>query len=289
MLAQARRRCNSLPGGSTCARGAFLMRCFVVTATLSMGAHMTAAEIKTEQIVYRHGEVVLEGVLAYDASVAEKRPGVLVVHEWWGCNDFARRQARRLAELGYVAFALDMYGKGVTTTSPEEASKLAGALYGDVQLLRGRAKAGLDVLASHARVDASRLGAVGYCFGGMTCMQMAYAGSDLRGVVSFHGSLPTPEASDPTPFRAAILACHGADDPLVPDERVAAFVSAMKASRSDWQMISYGGAVHSFTNPDADKVGIAGVAYNRAADERSWRHMQDFFNEKLGGPRTNAR
>ncbi len=238
---------------------------------------ISQAKIVTQTVEYRHGETTLKGYLAYDDALSGKRPGVLVVHEWWGLNEFAKQRAERLAELGYVAFAVDMYGDGMVTRDPEKAGQLAGPFRQDPTRCRARARAGLDVLAKDERCDARRIAAIGYCFGGSTVLQLAYDGAPLAGVVSFHGNPMPPRAEDK--IVAKILVLHGADDPLVSAESISAFQQGMTTAGVDWQMVYYGRAVHSFTNPEADKVGIAGVAYDEAADRRSWQAMQQFFEE----------
>ena len=252
---------------------------FLVVLFLLMGAIHVEARVVTEAVAYRHGSVILEGHLAYDDAVAGKRPGVLVVHEWWGLNDYARKRSEQLAALGYIAFALDMYGKGKATTHPKDAREWSTQVSGNVQHWRQRALAGLEVLRRHPRVDPGHIAAIGYCFGGSTVQQLAYSGADIRGVVSFHGSLLPFAPGEAQGVRAKILICHGAADPLVTQEAMNSYVAAMEASRLDWQMIVYGGAKHGFTNPDADKAGMAAVGYSKRADQRSWSHMQLFFRE----------
>ena len=237
------------------------------------------AEVRTERIEYRHGNAVLEGYLAYDVAGTGKRPAVLVVHEWWGLNDFARRRVEQLARLGYVAFALDMYGKGVSTTDPKEAGRLSGLFRSDSPFRRARAAAGLNVLKGRPEVDPARIAAIGYCFGGTVVLEMARAGADLKGVVSFHGGLATPNPADAKNIKGKVLVLHGADDTFESPAEIAAFQEEMRQAGVDWQMVYYGGAVHSFTNQDAGKAGIKGVAYNEAADRRSWQAMRDFFDE----------
>jgi len=232
----------------------------------------------TQTVEYRQDGTVLRGFLAYDAALKGKRPGVLVVHEWWGLNDFAREQAGKLAGLGYVALAADMYGGGLTTTDWEEAARLAD-IRNHPALLRARAQAALQTLAAAPRVDPKRLGAIGFCFGGTTILELAYSGADLAGVVSFHGGLPRPQPGDLERLKARILVLHGADDPHVPAADMAAFEQAMRQAGADWQMVCFGGAVHSFTNPAAGNDKAAGVAYDARAARRSWRYMQDFFRE----------
>jgi len=238
------------------------------------------AEVVTKSIDYTHGGVQLQGYLAYDDAIEGKRPGVLVVHEWWGLNEYANGRARQLAELGYVAFALDMYGKDVIAKDREEAAKMSNAFKGK-PIIRERAKAGYDMLAKQELVDKSKIAAIGYCFGGTTVLELAYTGADLVGVVSFHGGLVAPKSGDK--FKAKILALHGADDPFVPAAAVDDFEKGMRDSGTDWQLVVYGDAVHTFTNPKAGNDKSTGSAYNAAADRRSWQAMKTFFGEVFGG------
>jgi dienelactone hydrolase len=246
-------------------------------ATSALGA------IHTESIEYKDGDTTLEGYLAYDDTITAKRPGVLIVHEWWGLGEQQKRRARMLAELGYVAFALDMYGKGKLTDDPKQAAEWASAFRNDPETAKRRFEAGLTVLRDDEHVDASRIAAIGYCFGGGICLDMARMGVDLAGVVSFHGTLGSnvPERLR-KPITAKILVCTGADDPNAPPAVVNAFEEEMREAGADWELISYGGAVHSVTNPDADRHGIKGVAYNAKADRRSWEAMKQFLAEILG-------
>jgi dienelactone hydrolase len=236
------------------------------------------ARLVSRPVEYKFADTQLEGYLAYDDSFKDKRPGVLVVHEWWGLDDYIKMRANKLAGLGYVAFALDMYGKGIRTTDPGEAAKLSERLKGK-PLMRQRARAGLEILRDNERVDPARIAAIGYCFGGTTVLELAYTGADIAGVVSFHGGLTVPASEDLSRIKARLLVCHGADDVFVSAETIAAFQDAMRKAGADWQMAFYGGAVHGFTNPAAGKAGIPGVAYNKHADERSWKLMQVFFEE----------
>jgi dienelactone hydrolase len=246
---------------------------------LSLTAAAAQGAVKTEVIEYQHGNTTLEGYLAYDAAAPEKRPGVLIIHEWYGHNDYVRRRAEQLATLGYVAFALDMYGKGVRAADAKEAAKLAGLYKGDRPLMRARAQAGLDVLRKRPEVDPTRLAAIGYCFGGTTALELARSGADLAGVVSFHGDLATPLPARPGTVKAKVLVLHGADDPFVPPEQVAAFEEEMRKAGVDWQLVKYGDAVHSFTNPAAGHDKSRGAAYNARADRRSFEAMKNFFAE----------
>lgn len=237
------------------------------------------AEIVTRTVEYQHGDTVLEGYLAYDEDVPGKRPGILVVHEWKGLGDYAKKRAEQLAALGYIAFAADMYGKGVYARDHAEAGKLAGMYTGDRQLMRERALAGLEILKAEAVTDTRRLAAVGYCFGGATVLEMARAGFPLKGVVSFHGMLKTPLPAAPGAVKAAVMVMNGADDTYITPEDIKAFAEEMRAAGADWQFVSFGGAVHSFTVKEAGNDPSKGAAYNAAADRRSWQMMREFFQE----------
>ena len=252
----------------------------ILAATLTAAVH---AEVKTMEIDYQDGSVQLQGFLAYDDAKTQKpAPGVLIVPEWWGHDDYVRGRAKQVAELGYVAFALDMYGKGVKTNDPKEAGKLATQFYMDRNLMRSRAAAGLNVLKSQKNVDPARIAAIGYCFGGSTALELARGGAPLAGVVSFHGGLDFPIAEDNKNIKGKLLICTGADDPMVTQEKVNTFESQLRAAKVNYQINVYSGAVHAFTNPQADSHKIPGIAYNAQADQRSWRAMVDFFAEVFG-------
>ena len=253
-----------------------------LTAGLANGwaAGSAEAAVQTETVVYRHGDVVLEGYLARLAGQsATPRPGVIVVHDWRGISADTRHRAEMLAEAGYVALAIDMYGQGVRPTSTEECAKQAGLYRADRVLMRARARAGLDFLLAQPGVDPARIAAIGYCFGGGTALELARSGAPLAGTVSFHGNLDTPDPSVAKAIRAKILVCHGADDPYVPPDQVAAFQKEMRDAGVDYQIIQYGGAVHSFTVRDAGSDPSKGAAYHAAADQRSWEAMSQFFGE----------
>ena len=257
------------------------MRQLLITATalLLTLSPMASAAIKTETVEYKAGDMTLKGFLAYDDATTDKRPAVIIVHEWWGLNDYVKRRAQDVAKLGYVAFAADMFGDGKTTTDPKEAGKLAGSVKSDPKVELARAQAALDVLKKRPEVETNRIAAMGYCFGGSVALDMARAGWPLAGVVSFHGALATKTHAEAGKVKAKILACHGADDPMVPADEVMGFQDEMRKAKADWVFTSYANAVHAFTNPDADKFGIPGVAYNEKADKRSWEAMKDFFGE----------
>ena len=231
-------------------------------------------------VQYRHGDTVLEGYLAYDDAVKGKRPGVLVIHEWSGLGPYERRRADQLAALGYVAFAADIYGKGVRPADPGLAAKEAAKYRGsDRGPLRARSAAGLARLAGLPQVDPERLAVIGYCFGGTAALELARSGAKMVGTVSFHGGLDTPVPADALNIRGKVLVLHGADDPHVKPEQVTRFQQEMRMAKVDWQMIYYGGAVHSFSNPESGNVPAKGAAYNEKADRRSWEAMKQFFEE----------
>jgi len=238
-------------------------------------------KIVTQPVNYQQNDTILEGYLAYDDAVSGRRPGVLVVHEYWGLNEFARNKAEEVAKMGYVALAVDMYGRGKVTRDPEEARKWAGHVR-STPLMRERAKAGLQALARHDLVDAGRLAAIGFCFGGTTVLELAYSGADVRGAASFHGGLTTPKPEEMKNIKASLLVLHGADDPHVKAEAVDAFLKAMKQGNVDWQMILFGNTVHSFTNPEAGSDPGKGVAYNPQAATRSWKYLGIFLEEIFG-------
>jgi dienelactone hydrolase len=259
------------------------MKLLLLTFIVMTVAQSAQAALVTKTVEYRQGGTVLEGYLAYDDSVQGKRPGVLVIHEWTGLGDYEKKRAEQLAALGYVAFAADIYGKGVRPATPQLAGKEAGKYRGaDRSLIRARAAAGLDKLASFQQVDPDRLAVIGYCFGGTAALELARSGAKLRGTVSFHGGLDTPVPADALKIRGKVLALHGADDPFVPPAQVASFQQEMRLAKVDWQMIYYGGAVHSFTNPKSGNDPSKGIAYNEKADLRSWQAMKDFFLEIFG-------
>lgn len=247
-------------------------------ATVALAATTAQAQLHTETIEYKQGDTTMKGYLAYDGAQKGKRPGVLVVHEWWGLNDYPRMRADQLAKLGYIAFAADVYGDGVTTKDPQEAGKLAGKFRNDRALLRARANAALDTLKRQELCDPSHVAAIGYCFGGTTVLELARSGADLAGIVSFHGGLDTP-TRDAKNIKCKVLICHGADDPFASAADVAALQDEFRKAGIDWQMDIYGGAVHGFTNPANAGSTMQGVAYNERADKRSWEAMKTFFAE----------
>ena len=240
--------------------------------------------IVAEPVSYESGGLTLKGYLAYDDSIAGKRPGVLVVHEWWGQNEYVERRAVMLAELGYTALALDMYGDGKVAEHPDDAGKFATAVRQNMPAAAERFKAAMRLLQNHPTVDPDHIAAIGYCFGGGVVLEMARLGLDLDAVVSFHGSLATANPASPGMVKARILVCDGADDKMVGPDQIKAFHLEMRNAGADYKFVSYPGARHSFTNPAADsyaeKFGIP-VGYNAEADQRSWQDMQDFLKESF--------
>jgi dienelactone hydrolase len=251
---------------------------FLIVSLIGFAA-TAEAKVVGSMVPYSNGGVELAGYIAYDDSIEGKRPGVLLVHEWWGLNDYVRMRADQLAGLGYVAFAADMYGKGKVTENPQEASAWAQALRGDIGLLNRRATAGLDVLKADPRTDVTRIAAIGYCFGGGAVQHLAYSGAPLKGIVSFHGGFVNPSGDEAKAVKAKILICHGAADSFSTPQAMQDYIAAMEQAGLDWQMVIFGGAKHAFTNPNVDKAGLEGVAYSKSADERSWKYMKDFFDE----------
>ncbi len=244
------------------------------------GASMNLyGEIRTNDFTYNHNGVPLQGYFAYDDSIRGERPGVLIIHEWTGLGDYVKERAEQLASDGYVVFAMDMYGRGIRPTTPQEAGAEASKYRSNRQLMRNRAVASLDQLKAHRLTDPDRVAAIGYCFGGGAALELARSGADVSGVVSFHGNLDTPNPDDARNIQAKVLVLHGADDPFVPKESIEAFHDEMRNAGVDWQMVYYSGAVHSFTNPASGNDPSRGAAYNEVADKRSYRAMIDFFEE----------
>jgi len=247
-----------------------------VLAALVLAAPALAA-LKSKAVEYKDGDVVLQGFAYWDDGFKDKRPGVLVAHEWYGNGAYSKRRAEMLAKMGYTAFALDMYGKGVYATNHEEAGKLAGAFFNDRAAMRRRAALGVEELKKLPYVDPAKLAAIGYCFGGTTVLELARMGADLKGVASFHGNLATPSPATEKP-KAKIAVFQGADDKMTMPA-VPAFEDEMRKVGADWEFTAYGGAVHSFTVEEAGSDNSKGMAYNKEADERSWKALQDFFAE----------
>jgi dienelactone hydrolase len=244
------------------------------------------AAVVGEEVDYRSGDTVLKGYIAYDDSIRGKRPGVLVVHEWWGHNDYARHRARLLAELGYTALAVDMYGDGKQADHPDDAGKFASAVRNNMPEAEARFRAAMSLLQRHRTVDAERIAAIGYCFGGGIVLEMARRGLDLDAVVSFHGSLGTGEPAQRGRVKGRVLVLNGGADPFVSDEQITAFKQEMTQAGVDYRFISYPGAKHAFTNPGADRFGERfgmPLAYHAEADSLSWAEMRRFLQQVFGG------
>jgi dienelactone hydrolase len=262
------------------------MRRLLSVVIASLIAFDVSAAIIEETVAYQaENDVTLKGFIAYDDSIQGKRPGVLVVHEWWGHNQYARERARLLAEAGYVGFALDMYGEGKQAAHPQDAQKFSSEISRNLPLAKARFRAAMQKLQSHPKTDDEHIAAIGYCFGGGVALQMAREGvNGLDAVASFHGALDTAHPAQSGAVKAKILVAHGAADPFVPPEKVAAFMKEMNEAGADYTFIAYSGAVHSFTNPEADKFGSQfnlPLKYNKQADVASWQAMRNMFNEAL--------
>ena len=251
----------------------------VSTALLACGlAHATVVEKKID---YQDGGgAKLEGYLYYDDAKSGPRPGVLVIHEWWGLNDFVKGRAKKLAQMGYVAFAADMYGDKKVTRDPKHAEEWSSAV-GNGGLMAPRSKAGLDILRKQPQTDKSKLAAIGFCFGGSTVLQLAYSGEPLAAAVVFHGGLMPPAENQVAGIKAPILILHGAEDTFTPQKTIDEVRTSLDKGKVDWYMVSYAHAVHAFTNPDADSFKIPGIGYNEKAARRSWDEMQRFFQEQF--------
>jgi len=237
--------------------------------------------IVEKEIEYSDNETLMKGFLAYDGDIEGTRPGILVVHEWWGHNDYARKRAVMLAELGYTALAVDMYGDGKQANHPDDAGKFAMEIFSNLESAKARFNAALELLKNHPTTDMEKTAAIGYCFGGGVVLHMARFGAELDGVVSFHGSIQTESPAEPDKVKAKILVCNGADDTFVTTEQIEAFKNEMDNAGVDYKFINYPGAIHSFTNPIADSLGKKfnlALAYNKIADEESWAEMQKFFS-----------
>ena len=255
---------------------------FILLLCVVFAGGVSRSEIKGSDVQYSSGGTTLKGYLAYDTAVRGRRPGVLVVHEWWGLNDYPRKRARQLAELGYTALAVDMYGEGKQASHPDDAGKFAGEIMKNMPLAKARFLAALDMLRKEKTVDTARIGAIGYCFGGGTVLNLARMGVDLKGVVSFHGSLAAASPAKKGGVKAKMLVCHGEADAFSTRADIDAFTSEMKEAGVDLTFKSYPDAKHSFTNPDADgyakKFNIP-LGYNAKADSNSWKDMKAFFRK----------
>jgi dienelactone hydrolase len=254
-----------------------MRRLFAVFCLIVSSSHLHA-EIQTKIVEYRDGDVVLEGLVAWDDTLANA-PGILIVHQWTGRTEYEDGRAKQLAKMGYVAFALDIYGKGVRPSNVQDAGKEAGTYKNDRSLYRRRLQLGLEQLRSQSKVDTKRIAAIGYCFGGTGVLELARSGADIDGVVSFHGGLDSLKPEEAKKIKAKVLICHGADDPFVAQKDIEAMTKEFADADVDWQMIYYSEAVHSFTQPMAGNDNSRGAAYQERADKRSWNAMQSFFTE----------
>lgn len=240
------------------------------------------AQVEGQTVEYKAGDTTLEGYIAYDVSNTARRPAVLVVHDWMGVSDHTKEVAQELAKLGYLAFAADVYGKGVRPADRTLASAEAGKYKADRKLLRERVNAAFKEMKAHALAEPGKTAAIGFCFGGTTVLELARSGADVGGVVSFHGSLDSPTPADGKNIKAKVLVLHGAEDPFVKKEDIAAFQKELIDAGVDWQMVYYGNAVHSFSQKKAGNDKSKGTAYEEKAARRSWEAMKDFFNEVFG-------
>ena len=254
------------------------MKRFLLRLAFPLFLLPAAAAIRSEVVEYADGATTLEGWVTYDDTKSGPCPVVVIVHQWRGLGDYEKKRAQMLAELGYVAFCADIYGKGVRPATAEAAGKQAGQFKGDRPLLRRRVAAALAKLKSLPQCEPRKTAAMGYCFGGTAALELARSGADTLGIVSFHGGLASPTPQDAKNSKARVLALHGANDPFVPADEVAGFQQEMRVAGLDWQFIAYGGAVHSFTDWGATGA-MKGAQYNEAADRRSWEAMRGFFGE----------
>jgi dienelactone hydrolase len=242
------------------------------------------AKVVKEEFEYKDGKAKLKGFIAYDDSIKGKRPGVIVVHEWWGHNEYARKRATMLAKLGYTAIALDMYGDGKLAKHPKDAKKFSGEIFANMDLMKSRFNAALTKLKKHKTVNDKKIAAVGYCFGGAVVLHMARSGIDLKGIVSIHGHLKTKAPAKAGQIKAKILVIHGMADPVIPAKDVEAFKNEMKVAKVDMTFKAYKDAKHAFTNPGATEVGKKfklPIAYNEQADKQSWEDMKKFLKDVL--------
>jgi dienelactone hydrolase len=258
-------------------RKPFMKHAFLLLLFWCAIAH---AEIVGKTVDYSSGSTNLKGYLAYDASLKGKHPAVIVVHEWWGLNDYPKKRAVMLAQLGYVAFAIDMYGGGKIAENPADAQKYAGESMKDFSSLKDKFSAALDLLKKNEHVDPNNIAAIGYCYGGGVVLNMARAGFDLKGVVSFHGTLTAPEAAQKGKVKAKLLVCNGGADKFVSEESITNFKKEMHSAGVEYSFISYKDATHAFSNPDATEAGKKfnmPIAYNEKADKKSWADMKKFL------------
>lgn len=257
-----------------------VMKNIFLLAMLLFASSLAQATVQGKEVTYTAGGTTLKGYIAYDDAIKGKRPGVLVVHEWWGNNEYARKRATMLAGLGYTALALDMYGEGKQAHHPDEAAKFSGELAKNLPLAKARFESAMKLLQQQKNVDATNIAALGYCFGGSVVLQMARLGENMKGAVSFHGGLATETPAEPGKVRARIISFTGTADPMIPAEQVAAFKQEMEKAGANYKVVTFPGAKHSFTNPAADEYGREfklPLAYDAAADKASWDETQSFL------------
>jgi dienelactone hydrolase len=267
------------PAWSTIARLLIVATCLGAPVLVSVAR----AEIKTETIEYAQGDTKLQGFVAWDPSISGKRPGVLVVHEWWGNNQHARNQAERLAKAGYVGFAVDMYGNGKVATHPSDAKAFMVEATSDFGREKARFDAALALLKQRPEVDPTKIAAIGYCFGGGVALDMLRSGESFSLVATFHGALASKQPLKPG-NKTRVLVMHGAADPMITQQQLAAFKKELSAANVRYEVIEYPGAKHGFTNPDADKAGVPGLAYDAKADEASFAALLKALKEQVGAP-----
>lgn len=255
------------------------MRFFILMAASLFMSGTAHSQVKGEAVQYKDGDTVLEGYIVYDAKLAAKRPGIVMIPDWLGVRDLAKKRADDLAKLGYTVLLADMYGKDVRPKDAKEASDLVGKYKADRPLMRRRTAAALKELLKNKTVNPDKVAAMGYCFGGTAALEMGRNGDKLKGIVTFHGGLGTPTPADGKNIKGRVLVLHGADDPFVPAAELAGFEKEMNDGKVDWEMIKYSGAVHSFTIADAGNDNSKGAAYNEKADKRSWEAMKQFLKE----------
>lgn len=256
---------------------------FMVTVSTGFGLKNPSSKIKEEKVTYSIDNKTFNGVIVYDENMTGKRPAVLVVHEWWGLTDYPIMRARKLAELGYIAMAVDMYGDGKTAANPTAAQELATPFYKDSQLSKTRLEAALSKLKEYKQTDNSNVFAIGYCFGGSVVLNSAKLGADLKGVVSFHGGVAGVPANKDL-LKAKILVCNGGSDKFVSGKDIDMFRHQLDSIGAEYKFISYPDALHAFSNPDATKLGKQfnmPIAYNEKADIDSWNDMTMFFDKIL--------
>lgn len=262
-----------------------MKRFLMVMSLCCLAVSVAHAAVQGKEVSYQANGTTLKGYIAHDDAFKGRRPAVLVVHEWWGHNEYARKRARMLAELGYTALAVDMYGDGKQAHHPDDAGKFAAEVSRNMPLARARFEAGMELLRKQKTVDADQIAAIGYCFGGGVVLNMARMGEDLKGVLSFHGSLGTDNPARPGKIKARIVSFTGEADPMIGADKVAAFRQEMESAGADYRVVTYPGAQHAFTNPEADELGrkfSLPLAYNPEADKDSWQQATVFLREVFG-------